>query len=57
MDARIRQLRDRARHLADAARNADSMFDYNRLMSESAKAEDEADELEAQRYDREAAHG
>ena len=57
MDGRIRQLRDRARHLADAARNADSMFDYNRLMSESAKAEDEADELEAQRYDREAVHG
>lgn len=57
MDARIRQLRDRARHLAEAARKADSMFDYNRLMSESAKAEDEADELEARRNDLEAEHG
>lgn len=51
MDARIRELRARAKRLADSAINAESMDDYRRMMDLSAKAEDEADELAAQLHD------
>ncbi|MCQ8103255.1 hypothetical protein NP590_03975 [Methylomonas sp. SURF-2] len=48
---RIKELRQRAVRLTDAAQHADSRAAYNEDMRASARAENEADELEAQLRD------
>lgn len=48
---RIRELRERARNLHESSQRADSRVAYNEDKRAATRAENEADELEAQLHD------
>jgi hypothetical protein len=48
---RVRELRERARHVRVSAEHADSRQAYNEDMRLAARYENEADELEAELHD------